>query len=618
MRNYNFLCKYVLISTILLFVSCSTKAEQPATLEPVVAAAKPLGELNSTKKFSTLDVEAFKESDLSKYQEIIQKNLVIKVSDEVLRQEITTGILKAAKTYHLNPIFLLAIAEATSNLKPDFIGNDRFGFIPLNQAKANYISKLYNIPLSDPAELQNFSKNLELAGAYFGFVGELYQNNYEHYVLAYNWNAEALSVFLKSRTGLPKEHQKLLSQVAKVYQSYFQEQKLGTTPIEKSAGTTDRKTVENPEVPKASDPVATKEVELSQVDPIIKTDSTKSLPEYYLTTKTKKSSNEYYQKLLSLTLAEKINLTNPQIILKAIVAKSMEANIDPVFVFSFIKNSSNFNEQLSINNKFGILQISLEDAELAANFIGQPWTGKDSLYVVEQNLALGLGYLKICHNIFDNNSFQALAGYRWGIKNLILALKNKSDIPPLVIRYPQIILEEYQTYKGELNNPKQNKLAETGDRKNITLAVEPLQKFICHSTQELDLCTKLTNLIKKESGYYQVTPMTLAKYAQLQSNFKVDLQANGRFGLFQWSASEAEKIAEYAKVAWAGPKELLKPEYSIKIAAKYYNYLEQRFKGNKKYIALALFWDVDLLTKTISSKGAIPNDVNSKATQLLQ
>ncbi len=613
----------MIVPLVSLLVSCSGRAESRAVVEPKpIEVVKPLGPLNSTKKFSTLNVLPYQSSETDKYQEIILKILNTKSIEPESQQKILAGLSKIASSYKINPIFLLAIADVTSHFNPEFQKDDRLGFIPLSPAKASYIAKLYQLSFADPAVLKNIENNLELVGGYFGFVAELYPNNYEHFLLAYNWNAEALSLFLKNRSSLPKLHQDFLNQVTKAYDSYFIEKPAKiTSPVveEKSASTNvvpvkeevkpmekEAKQQDAPSTPVASN------------DPILQINSEKPLPEYYLTTKNKKTNNEYYQSLLSISLAEKLDSANHQQVLKVIVEESLKATIDPVFVFSFIKNSSNFDANQKINGKYGLMQIGEDDAKLAAQLIGQNWLGKDSLINPEVNLSLGLAYLKICHNIFDNNAFQSIAGYRWGIKNLIFALKNKTDIPPLVIRYPQKVLEDYQRFNTKPQKLNDSSTAVAEKRQNITLELNPVQKLVCENTKDLDLCTKLTNLIKKEAENYQVSPIGLAKYAFLQSKFNVDLQAGGKFGLFQWSSAEAEKISEYAKVAWAGPKELLKPEYSVRIAAKYYSYLEQRFKGNKKYVALGLFGDVEQITRALNSKGTIPNDVNSKATQFLQ
>ncbi|MEX0595391.1 MAG: transglycosylase SLT domain-containing protein, partial [Candidatus Paceibacterota bacterium] len=296
------------------------------------------------------------------------------------------------------------------------------------------------------------------------------------------------------------------------------------------------------------------------------------------------------------------------------IEQSLEAKIDPMFVFSFIKNSSNFNASQKLNNKFGLMQIGEDEAKLAAKFITYDLAGKSALLNPEINLKLGLAYLKICHNIFDNNSFHSIAGYRWGVKNLIFALKNKSDIPPLVTRYPQKILDDYKNFRAT-SSPAG---ASSGNAQNANLNIDPLQALICQSSQDLSSCKELASKFKKEADSYQVNSLIIARYAKIQSNFQASLEKNNKFGLFQWSSPEAEKIASYAKVAWAGPKELLKAEYAIRIACKYYQYLEQRFKGNEKYIAIALFWDVEELTTVINKKGVLPNEINSLASQLLQ
>ena len=105
---------------------------------------------------------------------------------------------------------------------------------------------------------------------------------------------------------------------------------------------------------------------------------------------------------------------------------SKENNLDPLFVLSVIKSESNFDDNAhSHKNAVGLMQITVETGEWAANEMGYTTFLKDDLYDEQYNIRMGCWYLRWLGDMFNNNRDLMVAAYNAGPTNVQNWLENK-------------------------------------------------------------------------------------------------------------------------------------------------------------------------------------------------
>ena len=105
---------------------------------------------------------------------------------------------------------------------------------------------------------------------------------------------------------------------------------------------------------------------------------------------------------------------------------SKENNLDPLFVLSVIKSESNFDDNAhSHKNAVGLMQITVETGEWAANEMGYTTFFKDDLYDEQYNIRMGCWYLRWLGDMFNNNRDLMVAAYNAGPTNVQNWLENE-------------------------------------------------------------------------------------------------------------------------------------------------------------------------------------------------
>ncbi|MBY6836793.1 lytic transglycosylase domain-containing protein [Clostridium botulinum] len=98
---------------------------------------------------------------------------------------------------------------------------------------------------------------------------------------------------------------------------------------------------------------------------------------------------------------------------------SEEYNLDPFFVLSVMKTESNFNKKAESNkNAIGLMQITLETGEWAAEKMELKEFSKEKLFDEEYNIRMGCWYLNELREMFDGNLASIIAGYNAGPGNV--------------------------------------------------------------------------------------------------------------------------------------------------------------------------------------------------------
>lgn len=105
---------------------------------------------------------------------------------------------------------------------------------------------------------------------------------------------------------------------------------------------------------------------------------------------------------------------------------SRQYNLDPLFVLSVIKTESKFDDNAhSHKNAVGLMQITVETGEWAANEMGYSTFSKDDLYDEQYNIKMGCWYLRWLGDMFDNNRDLMIAAYNAGPTNVQNWLNDK-------------------------------------------------------------------------------------------------------------------------------------------------------------------------------------------------
>ena len=90
-------------------------------------------------------------------------------------------------------------------------------------------------------------------------------------------------------------------------------------------------------------------------------------------------------------------------------------SVDPAWMAAEIRAESVFNPKArSAANALGLMQLVPGTAMTVATRIGLPWTGADSLYDPDTNIALGTAYMRQLLDTYGGQPYFAIAGYNAG------------------------------------------------------------------------------------------------------------------------------------------------------------------------------------------------------------
>jgi len=131
--------------------------------------------------------------------------------------------------------------------------------------------------------------------------------------------------------------------------------------------------------------------------------------------------------------------------------------IDPYLIVSIMKNESKFNPNaVSKKDAKGLMQIAPITGEWAAEKLDIQNYSEDMLFDPELNIKIGVWYLNVLKNEFDNNMEIMIAGYNAGNGNVKKWLNNKEyskdgetldEIPFNETKiYQQKVLRDYKIY----------------------------------------------------------------------------------------------------------------------------------------------------------------------------
>ncbi len=129
---------------------------------------------------------------------------------------------------------------------------------------------------------------------------------------------------------------------------------------------------------------------------------------------------------------------------------SMEYKIDPLFITSIIRAESNFNPNAkSKKGAIGLMQIMPSTAkEIAQKYLNINDFSEEKLYEPELNIKLGVYYVKILSEMFNNNTNLVLASYNAGLGNV---QKWQQENPIIEYDPEEMPFKETKNYVSKIN-----------------------------------------------------------------------------------------------------------------------------------------------------------------------
>jgi soluble lytic murein transglycosylase len=106
-------------------------------------------------------------------------------------------------------------------------------------------------------------------------------------------------------------------------------------------------------------------------------------------------------------------------------------NVDPAWMAAEIRAESVFNPTArSPANALGLMQLVPGTAMTVARRIGLPWTGADSLYDPDTNIAIGTAYMRQLLDTYGGQPYFAIAGYNAGPAPMLRWQSQRPNMDP--------------------------------------------------------------------------------------------------------------------------------------------------------------------------------------------
>lgn len=142
---------------------------------------------------------------------------------------------------------------------------------------------------------------------------------------------------------------------------------------------------------------------------------------------------------------------DPKPLAERIVWESARQGYDPLFVAAVIKAESRFNSSARSHvGARGLMQIMPATGRWLA---GKHNIDRLQLYDRDQNLKLGIAYLKELEQEYGGDKVMTLVAYNWGPGHVQSAGRGKRRIPGDVMRYAVRILNDYRRWRGDAITP---------------------------------------------------------------------------------------------------------------------------------------------------------------------
>ncbi len=162
----------------------------------------------------------------------------------------------------------------------------------------------------------------------------------------------------------------------------------------------------------------------------------------------KSSRSALTQRVLKIIQLHSPKHKDPKQLAERIVRESLAQDYDPLFVAAVVKSESGFNALARSHvGARGLMQIMPKTGAYLADKLN---VRKVQLYDTEQNLRLGIAFLKELEAGYGGDKVMTLVAYNWGPGHVESAGKGKRRIPGDVMRYAVKILNDYRRWRGEV------------------------------------------------------------------------------------------------------------------------------------------------------------------------
>jgi len=154
------------------------------------------------------------------------------------------------------------------------------------------------------------------------------------------------------------------------------------------------------------------------------------------------------QRVLKIIQLHSPKHKDPKLLAERIVRESLAQDYDPLFVAAVVKSESGFNALAKSHvGARGLMQIMPKTGAYLADKLN---VRKVELYDTEQNLRLGITFLKELEEGYGGDKVMTLVAYNWGPGHVESAGRGKRRIPGEVMRYAVRILNDYRRWRGEV------------------------------------------------------------------------------------------------------------------------------------------------------------------------
>ena len=117
-------------------------------------------------------------------------------------------------------------------------------------------------------------------------------------------------------------------------------------------------------------------------------------------------------------------------------------DVDPDLVLAVMHVESRYDTYaVSSVHAMGLMQIMPATGEWFAPQVDVEWQGPQTLFDPEQNVRIGVAYLRLLLDRYDGDLAAALAAYNWGPGHIDRRLARGVPLPT---EYPQLVLAAYE------------------------------------------------------------------------------------------------------------------------------------------------------------------------------
>ncbi|MCK4846270.1 MAG: lytic transglycosylase domain-containing protein [Deltaproteobacteria bacterium] len=140
-----------------------------------------------------------------------------------------------------------------------------------------------------------------------------------------------------------------------------------------------------------------------------------------------------------------LTLGEEEALAEIIVSESKRKGLEPLFVLALIETESTFNNWAKSNKgALGLMQVRPRTGKYLAGELDIEWNGERTLYDPYLNVKMGVHYLSLLIDRFDDDKETALTAYNVGPTSVSSKIRRGHTLPK---RYRTKVLSKYEVLK---------------------------------------------------------------------------------------------------------------------------------------------------------------------------